>query len=792
MIGTTVSHYRILEKLGEGGMGIVYKAEDIQLKRTVALKFLPDRVNKDSTAKDRFLQEAQAAAALNNPNICTIHGVEDVDGSLFIVMEYVEGGTLREKLPFTKIDAAITIAVQIGEALQEAHSKGIVHRDIKADNIMLTSKGQAKVMDFGLAKLKGSLKLTKTSSTVGTLAYMAPEQIQGGEVDARSDIFSFGVLLFEMLTGHLPFRGEHEAAMVYSIVNEEPEPLQTYLPDAPSDLQHVLDEALEKDPEDRYQTVGEIVHELRRIRKHTTKVHRPTGSAMISGAESEIGVAVDHQPMTSRKKMPRRLILFGAGIVTTVIVCIGLYFLFFGNKKPIDSIAVLPFINVNADSTIEYLSDGITENIINSLTRLSNLRVIPRSTAFHYKGKEIDHSEVANKLKVRTLLTGKVIRGGNDLNIQVDLIDASTESQIWGEKYDRKLSELATVQEEIVRGVSQKLLPGLTGEEKAKMGRGQATSTEAIQLYMKGRFYWNKRTPEGLKTSVGYFEQAIQKDPTYALAYAGLADAYILLSEWWVYPAKECYPKAKDAALKALQIDNDLGEAHTSLAAILRDFEFDWSGAEREYKRAIALNPNYPTAHQWYAEYLGLTGRHQEALGEILKAQELDPLSLVINYVIGFVYYSDRQYEKTIEQCRKVFELDSSFAAAQSLFVDAYVQKGMNDQELAEVDKIREMAVGKAYNEKFNRIYKSAGWKGLARWDLAVWDSLSKHQRVFYTTYAYDYAVIGEKEKALHALEKSLEEREYGLLFLKVDPAYDSLRSDPRFIAILKKVGLEK
>jgi TolB-like protein/tetratricopeptide (TPR) repeat protein len=652
-------------------------------------------------------------------------------------------------------------------------------------------------MDFGLAKLKGSLKLTKTSSTVGTLAYMAPEQIQGGEVDARSDIFSFGVVLYEMLTGHLPFRGEHEAAMVYSIVNEEPVPLQTYLLNAPLELQHLLDEALEKIPEDRYQTVGEMVHELRRIRKHTTKVLRPMESRRMPGAEGETGAVPEPQPSVSGKRVLRRTIIFGTVIVATAIVCTGLYFLFFGIKKPIDSIAVLPFINVNADSTIEYLSDGITENLINSLTRLSNLRVIPRSTAFHYKGKEIDHSEIANRLKVRALLMGRVIQAGSDLNIQVDLIDATTESQIWGEKYSRKLSDLATVQEEIVTGVSQKLQPGLSGEEKTKMERGRTTSAEAFQFYMKGRFYWNRRTPESMKTSLGYFEQAIDKDPTYALAYAGLADAYIVLGEWDVYPPKEMFPKAKDAALKSLKFDNELAEAHTSLAAILHGYEWDWSGAEREYKRAIELNPKYPTAHQWYAEYLTFTGHHKEALAEILKAQELDPLSLMMNAIIGWVYAYDRQYDKAIEQCKKVLEMDSSFAPAQFYLLDAYffkgLSKGVNDRELAEVNRVQQkLGASRADIEAFSRAYKSAGRKGVARLTLTQLDTDPKNQAVSQYAYAANYAIIGEKERALLALEKCIETRDFLLNFLKVDPQFDGLRSDPRFIAILKKVGLEK
>ena len=782
MIGQTISHYKILEKLGGGGMGVVYKAQDIRLDRPVALKFLPPDLTRDTEARERFIHEAKAASALQHNNICNIHDIDETtDGQMFIVMDCYEGETLKKKIEKgpLKIEEAADIAIQIALGLSEAHAHGIVHRDIKPANILITKSGVAKIVDFGLAKLSGRTKLTKTGSTLGTVAYMAPEQLQGGDVDAQADIFSLGVVLYEMLTGKTPFRGDHEAAIMYSILNEEPASIARFNEKVTPEIEHIVAKALAKNKEERYQHADDLLADLRTERKKLECARTGYVSAPIPSSASSA---------SKRWKMG------AGGLAAVIIIGVGIY-LIIPKTKAIDSIAILPFINVNADSSMEYLSDGITENLINSLTQLANLRVIPRSTAFHFKGKDIDPREVGNALKVRSLLTGRVIQRGGDLNIQLDLIDITTESQIWGAQYSRNLSDLATVQEEIVRGISLKLQPGLSGDEKTKMARGRTTSAEAFQLYLKGRFHWNKRTSESVKTSVGYFEQAIGKDPAYALAYAGLADAYVVLGEYKATSPRETFPKAKVAALKALEIDDDLAEAHTSLAAILRDYEWDWAGAEREHKRAIELNPNYPTGHQWYAEHLVFTGRHQEALAEIRKAEELDPLSLIINSAVAWVYMNDRQYDKAIEQLREVFEMDSTFARAQLLFVVAYAGRGMNDQELAEVNRIQVMqGASKSYIEAYNRAYKSAGRKGLARLQLTQLDAASKNQSKYSSDYAYAvcYAILGEKENALRALEKCLEDRDYDLTSLKLGRAFDVLRSDPRFTAILKKVGLDK
>ncbi len=561
MTGQTISHYKILEKLGEGGMGVVYKAQDTRLDRVVALKFLPSHVSFNEETKARFLQEAKAAAALNHANICTIYGVDESDGTMFIAMEYIEGGTLRERIPFTKIDDALNVAVQIGDALQEAHSKGIVHRDIKADNIMLTSKSQAKVMDFGLAKLKGSLKLTRTSSTVGTLGYMAPEQIQGGEVDHRSDIFSFGVLLFEMLTGKLPFRGEHEAAMVYSIVHEDPESLTKYLPDAPPGLTHILGRALEKDPEDRYQSIADMVSEIRRGQKKSSRVARPSQANEPSSRLSP----ADEKPAATPRRTAKKTILVVAfvGLITLLVV---LGYLFTGHQQAITSLAVLPFENVGASADEEYLSDGVTESIINNLSKISTLRVVPRSTVFRFKGKEMDVQDIGTKLNVGAVLSGRITHRGEVLDVQADLIDIKRESQLWGNHYQASAVDLLSLQQQITNDVSSKLGIGLSTETREKLTRPSTENTQAYQLYLQGRYYWNKRTAAAIERAINYFNQAIAIDSTYALAYVGLSDCYIIQSQYAGIPTSITIPLTQKFARRALELDNSLAEARTTLA----------------------------------------------------------------------------------------------------------------------------------------------------------------------------------------------------------------------------------
>ncbi len=785
MIGQTISHYKIIEKLGEGGMGVVYKAHDTTLNRSIALKFLPDKVNKDETAKARFLQEAQAAAGLNHPNICTIFGVEEYEGQLFISMEYIEGGTLSEKIPFSKVDDAITIATQIGEALQEAHAKGIVHRDIKADNIMLTSKGQAKVMDFGLAKLKGSLKLTRTSSTVGTLGYMAPEQIQGGEVDYRSDIFSFGVLLFEMLTGKLPFRGEHEAAMVYSIVNEEPAPLTKYQPDLSPELERIIGRALEKVPEDRYQSVADMVSELRRERKKTTKIGR------LSVPNSRPSSAEEISRVVAKPAAKKKVIVFGSIGLLLLAVGLAIYF-YLGRGQSIDSLAVLPFENVGASPEQEYLSDGLTESIINNLTKIASLRVVPRSTVFRFKGKEMDVQEVGSKLNVRAVLSGRITHRDQVLDVQVDLIDVNRQSELWGHLYHSSTTDILSLQQQITDDVSSRLGIGLSTETREKLAKRSTANTQAYQLYLQGRYYWNKRNAVALERAIDYFHQAIALDSTYALAYSGLADCYIIQSQYSGIPSRITIPMTIKSAQHALELDNSLAEAHTDIAFCLYN-EWQYDDAEREFKQSIALNPRYATTYQWYNILLLRIGRFEEASAMIQQAHQLDPFSPVIMLNVGAIPLVRGQFEEALGYFVKSVELDPSFAVGYEWEGIANYKLKKYPEAQAQFEKAVELS-GRSSEciSSLGYFYAKRGMREKAL-------QLLKENELRYRTgtgSAYNiariYAGLGEKDKALELLGQDLNDRSIWIGNLLIDIVWDDLRTDPRFIALTKKAGLTK
>ncbi|MFI5251689.1 MAG: protein kinase [Bacteroidota bacterium] len=792
MIGRTISHYKILEKLGEGGMGIVYKASDTKLDRIVALKFLPQHLTENDAEKARFMQEAKAAATLNHPHVCTIYRVDEFEGQQFIEMEYVDGVTLRQKLPIQKQTDAISYAIQIGDALQEAHGKGIVHRDIKAENIMINSKNQIKVMDFGLAKLKGSMKLTKTSSTVGTLAYMAPEQIQGGEVDARSDLFSFGILIFEMLTGKTPFRGEHEAAVLYSIVNEVPDSVLKLRPDLSPELDRIIGRAIEKDPEDRYQSAADLVSELKRVQKQSSKVSRSITHEIKPPVAEEFRPSFSQSVPSSQPKKGSRIFMMTGIVLVCLIAAVIAYFSFFGKHQSIDSIAVLPFTNVSADPNSEYLSDGITESLINSLSQLSNLTVMSRSSVFHYKGKEIDPQKAGKELGVKAVLTGRVAQRGNNLQISTELVNVSNNSHIWGEQYNKNLSDILAVQEEISKEISQQLSVKLVGEDEKKLTKHSTENTEAYQLYLKGRFYWNKRKADDLQKAIDYFNQAIEKDPGYALAYAGLASTYAIFPEYSGLPAKDYLPKTEAAARKALELDPTLAEPHAALGLNRYAHQWDWKGAEQELKQAIELNPNYPTAHHWYSICLRQQGKFEESLAEIQRAQELDPLSLIINVNVAEVLLVMERYDLALEQFKKTLDLDPNFPGAlQGLGIE-YMLQGKYDEAISELQKIRQImdpnnpfALG-----DLGYAYAKAGRKDDAIKTINQLLGLTKRGYTLSDQIALVYAGLDDNDKAFEWLQKAYDEQGIGLGYLKISKAWDNLHSDPRFTAMLKKIGL--
>ena len=772
MIGKTILHYKILKELGSGGMGVVYKAEDTKLKRDVAIKFLPRQIAANDEDRERFKIEAQAAAALNHPNIATIHAIEEMDGDLFIVMEYIKGRELRELIIDNNqlsINKALNYATQIASGLQAAHKKGVTHRDIKSANIMITNEGQVKIMDFGLAKVRGGAQLTKVGTTLGTAAYMSPEQAQGLKTDHRTDIWAFGVVLYEMLTGQLPFPGDYEQAVIYSILNEEPE-----FPDGiPGNLQQILQKALAKDLNNRYQNIREVLADLESF-----------DTAQTSGVAKPAGVGM--KPASTKK-----LKILVGGIAVLILLATLAYFL--NRSQPIDSIAVLPFVNTNNDPDIEYLSDGITETLITKLSQLPELRVMARNTVFRFKGKDMTAQQVGEELNVRAVLTGAIVQRGNALRLNAELVDVSDGAQIWGEQYNRTLDDIFAVQDAISEQISTSLRLKLSSEEKSRLVKRHTEDREAYQLYLKGRFYVSKRTGEALKTALGYFQQAVDRDPTYALAYAGIADCYVLLPYYRGLSGHESYPKAKAAALQALQMDEHLAEAHAALALAHVFFDWDWVSAEKSIHRAIELNPNYATAHRWYGDiHLRLQARFDEAIAEVRRALALDPLSLINNTNLGLVYYTARYYDLAIEQLRKSIEMDQNFYIAHYYLGITYMFNGEISKGMGELRHAMRLDDDPQILAAMGYAYGISGDTEEAEKTLVHLDELSAKRVVSPYDYATIYAGLGDKEKTLELLQQCLEQREWLLVFLKVDQFWDNLRDDPRFVELLKKVGLEK
>jgi len=743
MIGRTISHYKILEKLGEGGMGVVYKAQDTKLDRIVALKFLPKQLLCDEEAKKRFVHEAKAASALDHPNISTIHEIDEAEGECFICMAYIEGQSVKELIKEKEfsIEETLKIGIQIAEGLSRAHQKDIVHRDIKSDNIMLTQDGLVKIMDFGLAKLKGVSRITKAGTTLGTVSYMSPEQTRGEDVDHRTDIWSLGVILYEMLTGQLPFRGDHEQAVVYSILNEEPKPITDLRTDLSRELEPIVSKPLSKSPDSRYQKAEDIVIDLRELRKKLESV----------------------------KKEPSA-------------------------KELSPSIAVLPFTNLSADPEQEYFCDGMAEEIINALTHIEGLRVVARTSAFAFKNKHEDIRDIGRKLNVKTLLEGSVRKAGSRLRITAQLVNVTDGYHLWSERYDREMEDVFAIQDEISLAIVDRLKVNLLGEEKAALVKRYTDNLEAYNLYLKGRYFWNRRSEGGLQRAIEFFQQAIEKDPSYALPYTGIADCYNILGWYGYISPKKAFPRAKTAAEKSLKMDDTLAEAHTSLAAVREFYDWDWLAAEREYKRAIDCNESYASVHHRYAEYLSYMGRHEESIAEIKRAQELDPLSLPINTVVGEVYYYARQYDQAIEASQRTIEMDPSFVVAHFFLAFAYAQKAMYDEAIAEARKAMELS-GEGipiFVALLGTIYSYSGKRDEAEKVLDELYELSKQRYVSPFYIALIYVGLSQKDQAFEWLEKAYDEHDHALETLKVDPMLDSVRSDPRFKALLKKMGLEK
>lgn len=803
LVGRKISHYEVVAAIGAGGMGEVYLAKDLQLGRNVALKLLPSRFAQDEDRLRRFQQEARTASALNHPNILTIYEFGQVDSTPFIATEYIEGETLRKRIARSGLGLsdALYISSQVAAALSAAHAAGVVHRDIKPENLMMRSDGYVKVLDFGLAKLTEKAIVDSTGSTLldtdagivmGTVHYMSPEQARGKKVDARTDIWSLCVVLYEMVTGHVPFEGETASDVVSMILQKEPAPLARFSPEVPSELEGIVTKALRKDREDRYQVVNDMLLALKTLMQRL-EFEAELGRSPESVKNLARTSSTSSRSATSKKQR---------------------------SGKAISSLAVLPLTIMSTDSETEYLADGIAESIINNLSQLPKLRVVPRATAFRYKGREADPQEVGGTLNVQAVLMGRVVQRGDSLNIQVELVDIANDSQVWGEQYHRRISDILAVQEEISQEISDKLRIKLTPEQKKKLAKRSTENTEAYKLYLKGRYFWNKRTPENLQKAVTYYQQAVDVDPKYALAYAGLADCYMLLGwvEMGVFPPREVMPRAKAAALKALELDDTLAEAHTSLAFIVERYDWDWPAAEKEYKRAIKLNPNYSTAHHLYAGHLIWTGRTTEGIGEAEKAQNLSPLSPMEITELGWMLYFSRQYERAIKQFQQALELDPSFRSAhlglglthvQKLMFRgaaglqnvvsrsvlglalAYVQKRIFREAIAEFQKAMALSEHSALRISLKGlIHILSGERNEAVKAIEDLRGLSEQGYVppYYSVVLY--LALGEKDQAFEWLEKAYDERSDFLVFLGQDPLFDSLRSDPRFADLARRVGL--
>jgi serine/threonine-protein kinase len=797
--GATVSHYRVGNRLGSGGMGVVYQAEDTRLGRTVAIKFMPDDWTGDPVAISRFQREARAASALNHPNICTLHDVGEVDGRPFLVMEYLEGNTLQALLEAgpLEVDRALDLAIQAAEALDTAHSAGIVHRDIKPGNLFMTSRGQLKIMDFGLAKLTSGAApvssgpdaatvvihdVTSPGAAIGTIAYMSPEQARGEPLDARTDLFSFGVVLFEMISGSSPFRAPTTALVFDAILNRDAPALTNVRPVAPAALDLIVHKALEKNRDLRYQSAAEMRADLKRLKRDRESGRFAPTEDVIKGTGAKATVP--------EPKPKRRVGWIAAAALAVVAAAGGGWYAF--SDSPLDTLAVLPFTNVAGDPNTEYLSDGISESITSSLSQIPKLKVRSFSSVLRFKGKNVDPQEAARSLKVRGIVTGRLVRRGSDISISTELIDTRSELQVWGDQYTRPVADLVAVQEQISREISEKLRVRLTGADKQRMARHATENAQAYQLYLQGRFQWYKQTLEGLQESIDFFQQALSLDPRYALAYAGLADSYALLASSSVLPAREVGARMKEAAAKALDLDNSLAEAHTSYAWAKVLSGWDWMGAEPEFKRAIELNSSYPAAHYWYGEYLMALGRFDEAQVEMERARELNPVSPLLNTALGYRAYYAGNNTAAIEQLQKTLSADANFIAAHVFLGHAYEQAHMNSEAVAEMRKAFELSEGNS-NEMaaLARSLALAHQEAEARKLLAALTERSSQTYVQPVGIALLHAALGEKDRAFEWLEKAYADRSVSLVYLKVDPAFAPLRSDAHFQDLLKRLGLQ-
>jgi eukaryotic-like serine/threonine-protein kinase len=780
----TIGRYRIVKKLGSGGMGEVYLGEDLRLRRFVALKVISGAI--DQIKRARFEREAHAASILTHPNICSVHEVgETEDGGLFIAMEFVDGTSLSERLssgrlPFSEV---LDIAIEVADALAEAHRRGVIHRDLKPANVMLTAGKRVKVVDFGLAQTRDDapfsvasttqVKLTTPGVVLGTAQYMSPEQARGEPLDERSDLFSFGCVLYEMATGRPPFTGASSVEILNQTINVDPPSMRG----VPPELERIVRKCLEKWPDRRYQSAKELAVDLRRL------------SAPL------VPAVATAPPRAAWRRVARPAFYSAAGllVLAAALLSFNLRERLLGRVaiSPIRSLAVLPLANLSGDPSQEYFADGMTEELITYLAQVSALKVISRTSVMRYKGAKESLPQIARELGVDALIEGSVLREGDQVRITVQLIEGRSDRHLWAADYQREMHGILALQSSVARAIAAEVKAKLTPREHARFQQARSVDPDAYEAYLRGRYYLDKRTEEGFKKALEYFQDAVQKDPSSALSYAGLGDTYNFLSYFHILPPPQARPEAKAAALKALKLDPSSAEAHTALARVMAEYEWDWQGAEREFQQAIELNPSYAIAHQYYGLFLSDMGRHPEAIAEGKKAVELDPLSLPVRNSLGSRFQLARQYDSAIEQYRKVLEMYANRSFTHLNLGWTYVQKKMYEE--ATVELLRTISLSGPEPEALSDLgyaYAASGDRSEAEKVLVELNRVASQRYVPPIMMARIYIGLGDQTRALAWLEKSYQDRSLSEFDPLVDPAWDPLRSDPRFRDLLRRMGL--